>query len=345
MVATFDKQSHIKYAAMETSTTLLHVVVQFYPFDMSGTILRRYDDDCEDCGNSVHLNIIDSRLILTVILDGCNVTLQNPSTINFGWNEVSFSITENKVTLQLNNHQTSKFVKCFVSTLTLNLDQVTNIGEGFEGYIKKFDVNFIHYALTINDKFSDTMYLPYATFNTVFELSEEQLYSDLFDTIKIPFPQSCSNWKLELYARFEILARGNFISIRSATTDYVMSVEINNDILKLKIKLDEYLNEVSIKFEAIDSSWIHLEIEQHNNSWCMSVNDDKRTLIMPTDVFDELCDTHLYIDMPYNEVTMTSENDVIELNCIFISELMYEDLDIVWVKSNQLDLHRVDCNM
>jgi len=49
--------------------------------------------------------------------------------------------------------------------------------------------------------------------------------------------------------------------------------------------------------------------------------------------------------MPYNEVTMTSENDVIELNCIFIRERMYEDLDIVWVKSNQLGLHRVDCNM
>jgi len=167
------------------------------------------------------------------------------------------------------------------------------------------------------------MYLPYATFNTVFELSEEQLYSDLFNTIKIPFPQSSSNWKvserkqyvllyisvlhykpkivfriifqLELYVRFEILARGNFIAIRSASTDYVMSVEINSDVFKLKIKLDEYLNEVSIKFEAIDSSWIHLEIEQHNNSWCMSVNDNKRSLIMPTDVFDELCDTHLYI--------------------------------------------------
>jgi len=82
MVATFDKHSHIKYAAMETSTTLLHVVVQFYPFDMSGTILRRYDDDCEGSCNSVHLNIIDSRLILTVVLDGCSVTLQNPSTIN-----------------------------------------------------------------------------------------------------------------------------------------------------------------------------------------------------------------------------------------------------------------------
>lgn len=49
--------------------------------------------------------------------------------------------------------------------------------------------------------------------------------------------------------------------------------------------------------------------------------------------------------MPYNEVSMTSKNDVIELNCIFTSELKYENLDIVWVKSNQLGLHRVDCNM
>lgn len=95
--------------------------------------------------------------------------------------------------------------------------------------------------------------------------------------------------------RFEILARGNFISIRGITTDYVMTVEINNDVFRLKLKLDEYFEEVSIQFEAIDSSWIHLEIEQHNNSWCMSVNDKKGSLIMPTDVFVELCESHLYI--------------------------------------------------
>lgn len=105
----------------------------------------------------------------------------------------------------------------------------------------------------------------------------------------------CIIFQLELYARFEILARGNFISIRSTTKDYVMLVEIIKDVFKLKIKIDEYFNEVSIKFEAIDSSWIHLEIEQHNNSWCMSVNDNKRSLIMPTDVLDELCEKHLYI--------------------------------------------------
>jgi len=48
--------------------------------------------------------------------------------------------------------------------------------------------------------------------------------------------------------------------------------------------------------------------------------------------------------MPYNEVTIASENDAIELNCIFINELKYDDLLIVWVKSKQLGLHRVDCN-
>ncbi|XP_026805571.1 uncharacterized protein LOC113548730 [Rhopalosiphum maidis] len=390
MVATFDKQSYIKYAAMEISMTLLHVVVHFYPFDMSGTILRRFDnDDCDGYCNSIQLNLIDFHLILTVNLDGCNITLQSPSTVNFGWNEVSFSITENRVALQLNNHQTSKFIKCMI--FTVNLDQVTIIGEDFEGHIKKFDVNFIPYALTINDKFSDTMYLPYTTFNTVFELSEEQSYSDLLNTIKIPCPQPSNNWKLELYLRFEILAHGNLISIRSNTTDY-MSVEINNDVFKLKIKLDEYFNEVSIKFEYIDSSWIHLEIEHHDNSWCLSVNDIKRSLIMPDDVLIELCENHLYIgnfqenqnstqlqgiigylkvnddilnpsdfiisskneyialsrnlsDLSYNEVSMTIENDVVELNCIFIDELMNEDLDIVWLKSNQLGLHRIDCNM
>lgn len=82
MVTTFDKQSHIKYAAMETSTTLLHVVVQFYPFDMSGTILRRFDNDCDGYCDSIQLNLIDFRLILIVDIDGCNVTLQSTSTVN-----------------------------------------------------------------------------------------------------------------------------------------------------------------------------------------------------------------------------------------------------------------------
>jgi len=87
MVATFDKKSHIKYAAMETSTTLLHVIVQFYPFDMSGTVLRRFGDDndndgCDGVCDSVQLNLIDFRILLKVTLDGCNVTLQSSSTVN-----------------------------------------------------------------------------------------------------------------------------------------------------------------------------------------------------------------------------------------------------------------------
>lgn len=82
VVATFDKQSHVKYAATETNTTLLHVVIRFYPFDvMSGTILRRFDDNCDDC-DSIQLSLIDSHIFLTVILDGCNHTLPSPLTIN-----------------------------------------------------------------------------------------------------------------------------------------------------------------------------------------------------------------------------------------------------------------------
>lgn len=34
----------------------------------------------------------------------------------------------------------------------MNLDQVMNIGEDFEGYIEQLNVNFIPYALTINNK-------------------------------------------------------------------------------------------------------------------------------------------------------------------------------------------------
>lgn len=82
MVATFDKQSHVKYAATEINTSMLHVVLRFYPFDIvSGTLLRRFDDNCDDC-NSVQLNLIDCRLFLTVISDRCNVTLSSLSTIN-----------------------------------------------------------------------------------------------------------------------------------------------------------------------------------------------------------------------------------------------------------------------
>lgn len=80
MVATFDKESHIKYSATEVNTTMLNVVVRFYPFDISGTILRRFFDDCSDCG-SVYLKLIDSRLLLEVYMYRCNVTLLSPSTI------------------------------------------------------------------------------------------------------------------------------------------------------------------------------------------------------------------------------------------------------------------------
>lgn len=54
---------------------------------------------------------------------------------------------------------------------------------------------------------------------------------------------------------------------------------------------------------------------------------------------------HFSSDMPYNEVTMTNEEDVIELNCIINNELQYEDSDIAWLKSNQPVLHKINCNM
>lgn len=101
-------------------------------------------------------------------------------------------------------------------------------------------------------------------------------------------------FQLELYLRFEVLSYGNLIFIKSTTTDYLL-VEINNDVIKLKIKLDEQFDEVSIKFEEIDSSWIHIEIEQQENRWVLEVNGEKRALIMPTDVPNELCKNYLYI--------------------------------------------------
>lgn len=81
MVATFNKQSHLKYAATEVKTTLLYITIRFYPFDGSGVILRRFHDDiCDDC-DSVQLDLVDCQLFLTVSLKGCNVTLLSPSAI------------------------------------------------------------------------------------------------------------------------------------------------------------------------------------------------------------------------------------------------------------------------
>jgi len=94
--------------------------------------------------------------------------------------------------------------------------------------------------------------------------------------------------------RFGLLAHGNLIFIKSITTDH-MSVTIDNNVIKLRIKLDDYSDEVSVKLEEIDSSWIHVEIEQHSNSWVIEVNGERQTLIMSSDVPIELCKNHLYI--------------------------------------------------
>lgn len=75
----------------------------------------------------------------------------------------------------------------------------------------------------------------------------------------------------------------------------MLSVDINNDIIKLKVKLDDYFDEISIKFELIDSSWIHLEVKQQLNTWTIEVNGEKQTLIMPNDIPIELCTGHFYI--------------------------------------------------
>lgn len=81
MVATFDKNSYLKYAATEINTTLLYVTLRFYSFYMSGTILRRFNDDCEDC-HTVQLSLIDYSLFLMVVLGGHKIVLKSSSTIN-----------------------------------------------------------------------------------------------------------------------------------------------------------------------------------------------------------------------------------------------------------------------
>jgi len=97
-----------------------------------------------------------------------------------------------------------------------------------------------------------------------------------------------------MYLRFGIFSRGNLVLMKSIAADY-MSAEINNDVIKLKIKIDDYFDEMSISFEEIDSSWIHVEIGYQKNSWFLDVNGEKRALIMSSDVSVELCNSHLYI--------------------------------------------------
>lgn len=98
-----------------------------------------------------------------------------------------------------------------------------------------------------------------------------------------------------MYLRFGLLAHGDLILMKTIT-DY-MSVDISKDIIKLEVKLDDYFDEVSIKFEEIDSSWIHIAVEQQENSWFIEVNGVIRSLIMPTVISNpnELCTNHLYI--------------------------------------------------
>lgn len=48
--------------------------------------------------------------------------------------------------------------------------------------------------------------------------------------------------------------------------------------------------------------------------------------------------------MTFNEIAITDKEDTIELNCIINNELN-EDFDVVWFKSNQPVLHKINCNM
>lgn len=88
MVATFEKNSHLNFAATEINSTLLHIILRFYPFVMSGTILRRFYDDCKFCGN-VKLDLIDCHISLTTTFDKCNVSLLSPSTVKVSFTTFS----------------------------------------------------------------------------------------------------------------------------------------------------------------------------------------------------------------------------------------------------------------
>lgn len=94
--------------------------------------------------------------------------------------------------------------------------------------------------------------------------------------------------------RLERFASGNLLLAKSTSGDDYMSVDVYKDTITLKIRVDDYFGDVSIKYEEIDSSWVHVEIKQQQTSWKIDVNGEKRTLILP-DVPDEICNDHLYI--------------------------------------------------
>lgn len=62
-------------------------------------------------------------------------------------------ITKSKITLNINGKHFSENFKC--SPTKVNFNQIMNIGEGFEGYIEKLNVNFIPFALSTNDQVSN----------------------------------------------------------------------------------------------------------------------------------------------------------------------------------------------
>lgn len=132
-------------------------------------------------------------------------------------------------------------------------------------------------------------------------------------------------FQLELYLKFKFPADGDLLLIKNTLNNYML-IQIVNNIIKLKVKLDDYFDETSIKIEEIDSSWIHLDIEQQVNVYSISVNGEKRTLIMSADISNELCKNNFYIgNSEVNILLLILLNKLCILQCNTTKCMFYYD--------------------
>lgn len=86
---------------------------------------------------------------------------------------------------------------------------------------------------------------------------------------------------------------GDVITMNSSSADYIC-VSVVNNYFKLKVSVEDYSYDTLIKYEEIDSSWIHLELGQKMNVWYFNVNGETQTIETPGDIPNEICHEYFY---------------------------------------------------
>ncbi|XP_050527942.1 A disintegrin and metalloproteinase with thrombospondin motifs adt-1-like [Daktulosphaira vitifoliae] len=81
MVYTFDKDALVQYSSTNIENSILHIFIRFYPLGGTGTLLRRFHDDCDKC-DTVELSLANYDLILMAFLNGCTTKIYTSSIIN-----------------------------------------------------------------------------------------------------------------------------------------------------------------------------------------------------------------------------------------------------------------------